>query len=302
MSSALTATGPIILDGKATAEAVRAELASQVEALRAHHIVPGLAAVLVGDDPASHIYVRSKAKACGKAGIHSEVLRLAAQTSEHELLALVEELNHRADIHGILVQSPLPKEIDEFKINLTVSPEKDVDGFHPANVGRLLLGHPGFAPCTPAGVLEMLRRYRIDPAGKHVVIAGRGNIVGKPLAAMLIQKAAGANATVTVCHSRTADLAAECRRADILIAAMGQPELITGDMVKEGAVVIDVGINRVDDAKAEKGYRVVGDVHFDSVAPKCRAITPVPGGVGPMTIAMLLKNTVVSAQRLHSSA
>jgi len=264
--------------------------------------VPGLAAVLVGDDPASHIYVRSKARACEKTGIHSEVLRLAAQTTEHELLALVDELNHRADIHGILVQSPVPKGIDEFKINLAVSPEKDVDGFHPANVGRLLLGRPGFAPCTPAGVLELLRRYKIDPSGTHVVIAGRGNIVGKPLAAMLIQKAAGANATVTVCHSRTADLAAECRRADILIAAMGQPELITGDMVKEGAVVIDVGINRVDDAKAEKGYRVVGDVHFESVAPKCRAITPVPGGVGPMTIAMLLTNTVVSARRLHTGA
>jgi methylenetetrahydrofolate dehydrogenase (NADP+)/methenyltetrahydrofolate cyclohydrolase len=293
---------PIILDGKATAAQIKAELATKVEALRAHHIIPGLAAVLVGDDPASHIYVRSKAKACEKTGLHSEVLRLAPQTTEHELLELVEELNRRQDIHGILVQSPLPAGIDEFQVNLAVLPAKDVDGFHPSNVGRLLLGRPGFAPCTPAGVLELLRRYDIDPAGKQVVIAGRGNIVGKPLAAMLIQKAAGANATVTVCHSRTADLAAECRRADILIAAMGQPELIKGDMVKDGAVVIDVGVNRVEDASAEKGYRVTGDVHFESVAPKCRAITPVPGGVGPMTIAMLLKNTVQSAQQLHSSA
>jgi methylenetetrahydrofolate dehydrogenase (NADP+)/methenyltetrahydrofolate cyclohydrolase len=302
MSSVSQLTAPVILDGTATAAAVKAELAGEVEALRARHIVPGLAAVLVGDDPASHIYVRNKAKACEKTGIHSEVLRLAAQTSEQELLALVDELNRRADIHGILVQSPVPEGIDEFKINLAVSPDKDVDGFHPTNVGRLLLGRPGFAPCTPAGVLELLRRYSIDPAGRQVVIAGRGNIVGKPLAAMLIQKAAGANATVTVCHSRTADLAAECRRADILIAAMGQPELITDDMVKEGAVVVDVGINRLDDASAEKGYRVVGDVHFAGVAPKCRAITPVPGGVGPMTIAMLLKNTVLSATRLHTGA
>lgn len=289
---------PLILDGKATAKQILSELAADVEALRARGIVPGLAAVLVGDDPASHIYVRNKAKACEKAGIHSEVIRLPAQTREPELLDLVRELNLRPDIHGILVQSPVPGDIDEFKVNVTVSVEKDVDGFHPDNVGRVLLGRPGFVPCTPAGVLELLKRYDIDPAGAEVVIAGRGNIVGKPLGALLIQKAAGANATVTVCHSRTRDLAAHCRRADIVVAAMGQPELITGDMIREGAVVVDVGVNRVEDPGTEKGYRVTGDVHFESVAPRCRAITPVPGGVGPMTIAMLLRNTVASAGRL----
>jgi len=289
---------PIIMDGKATAAAVREELAEAVKQLAAKGVVPGLAAVLVGDNPASQIYVRNKARACEKAGIHSEVFRLSAQTTEPELLELVAELNARDDIHGILVQSPVPDQINEFKINLAVSPEKDVDGFHPVNVGRLLLGNPGFAPCTPAGVMELLRRYKIDPAGKKVVIAGRGNIVGKPLLAMLIQKAAGANATVTLCHSRTADLAAECRQADILVAAMGQAEMITGDMVKDGVVVVDVGISRVDDPSSEKGYRVTGDVHFESVAPKCYAITPVPGGVGPMTIAMLLTNTVESARRV----
>jgi len=289
---------PLILDGKATAKQILSELAAEVKALRARGIVPGLAAVLVGDDPASHIYVRNKAKACERTGLHSEVIRLPAQTTEPELLDLVRELNLRPDIHGILVQSPVPDGIDEFKVNITVSVEKDVDGFHPDNVGRVLLGRPGFVPCTPAGVLELLRRYDIDPAGAEVVIAGRGNIVGKPLGALLIQKAAGANATVTVCHSRTRDLAAHCRRADIVVAAMGQPELITGDMIREGAVVVDVGVNRVDDPGARKGYRVTGDVHFESVAPRCRAITPVPGGVGPMTIAMLLRNTVASARRL----
>jgi len=241
--------------------------------------------------------VRNKARACEKAGIYSEVIRLPAQTTESQLLDLVRELNSRPDIHGILVQSPVPEDIDEFKVNITVSPEKDVDGFHPDNVGRALLGTPGFVPCTPAGVMELLRRYDIDTSGAEVVIAGRGNIVGKPLLALLIQKAAGANATVTLCHSRTRDLADHCRRADIIVAAMGQPELITGDMVHEGAVVIDVGINRVDDPGTDKGYRVTGDVHYPSAAPKCSAITPVPGGVGPMTIAMLLRNTVVSARR-----
>jgi methylenetetrahydrofolate dehydrogenase (NADP+)/methenyltetrahydrofolate cyclohydrolase len=290
-------TDALILDGKATAAVLREELRGDVELLKARGIVPGLAAVLVGDDPASHIYVRNKARACEKAAIHSEILRLPAQTTEADLLDLVRQLNDRPDIDGILVQSPVPEGIDEFKVNITVAPEKDVDGFHPDNVGRVLLGRPGFVPCTPAGVLELFRRHDIDPAGAEVVIAGRGNIVGKPLLALLIQKAAGANATVTLCHSRTRDLAAHCRRADILIAAMGQAELIRGDMVREGAVVIDVGINRVEDPASEKGYRVVGDVHFESVAPRCRAITPVPGGVGPMTIAMLLRNTVESARR-----
>jgi methylenetetrahydrofolate dehydrogenase (NADP+)/methenyltetrahydrofolate cyclohydrolase len=290
-----------IIDGKATAKQIRDELKQQVTELQGKGVVPGLAAVLVGDDPASAIYVRNKAKACEKAGIYSEVIRLSAQTTETELLNLVGELNERPDIHGILVQSPVPNDIDEFKVNITVAPEKDVDGFHPDNVGRALLGTPGFVPCTPAGVMELLSRYQIETSGAEVVIAGRGNIVGKPLMALLIQKAAGANATVTLCHSRTRDLAAHCRRADIIVAAMGQPELITGDMVQDGAVVIDVGINRVDDPGTEKGYKVVGDVHFESVAPRCRAITPVPGGVGPMTIAMLLKNTVVSAGRTRST-
>ncbi len=287
---------PILLDGKATAAALRAELTAAVTGLTVRGVIPGLAAVLVGDDPASAIYVRSKAKACEQVGIYSEVIRLPAQTAESELLELVSVLNRRPDIHGILVQSPVPAGMDEFKVNLAVSPAKDVDGFHPDNVGKVLLGRPGFVPCTPAGVLELLRRYNIETRGAEVVIAGRGNIVGKPLAALLIQKAAGADATVTVCHSRTRDLAAHCRRADILVAAMGQPELIRGDWVKEGAVVVDVGINRINDS-SEKGYRIAGDVHFESVAPKCRAITPVPGGVGPMTIAMLLRNTVEAAKR-----
>lgn len=285
----------VLLDGKATAAAVRAELADDVARLASRGVVPGLAAVLVGDDPASAIYVRSKAKACEQTGLYSEVIRLPAQTPEAEVLQLVGELNRRAEIHGILVQSPLPEGVDEFKVNLAVSPEKDVDGFHPSNVGRVLLGRPGFVPCTPAGVLELLKRYDIDTRGAEVVIAGRGNIVGKPLLALLIQKAAGADATVTLCHSRTRDLAAHCRRADIVVAAMGQPELIRGEWVKDGAVVVDVGINRIAD-DSEKGYRLTGDVHFASVAPKCRAITPVPGGVGPMTIAMLLRNTVDAAR------
>ena len=286
----------LLLDGKATAAALRSELAGEVKKLASRGVVPGLAAVLVGDDPASAIYVKSKAKACEETGLYSEVIRLPAQTPEAELLELVAELNRRADIHGILVQSPVPRDIDEFKVNLAVSPAKDVDGFHPDNVGRVLLGRPGFVPCTPAGVIELLKRFQIDTRGAEVVIAGRSNLVGKPLAALLIQKAAGADATVTVCHSRTRDLAAHCRRADILVAAMGQPELIRGDWVKEGAVVVDVGINRIADS-SEKGYRLAGDVHFASVAPKCRAITPVPGGVGPMTIAMLLRNTVEAARR-----
>ena len=287
----------LLLDGKATAAALRSELAGEVKKLASRGVVPGLAAVLVGDDPASAIYVKSKARACEETGLYSEVIRLPAQTPEAELLELVAELNRRADIHGILVQSPVPRDIDEFKVNLAVSPAKDVDGFHPDNVGRVLLGRPGFVPCTPAGVIELLKRYQIDTRGAEVVIAGRGNIVGKPLAALLIQKAAGADATVTVCHSRTRDLAAHCHRADILVAAMGQPELIRGDWVKEGAVVVDVGINRIAD-DSEKGYRLAGDVHFASVAPRCRAITPVPGGVGPMTIAMLLRNTVEAARRV----
>ncbi len=292
---------PIIIDGRATAKQIRDELSLLVADLGTHGITPGLAAVLVGDDPASEIYVRNKSRACEKTGVHSEIIRLSGKTTERELLDVVIELNERPDIHGILVQSPLPEAIDEFNVNITVLPAKDVDGFHPDNVGRALLGRPGYVPCTPAAVMELLKRYDIDPQGCDVTIAGRGNIVGKPLMALLIQKAAGANATVTVTHSQTRDLADHCRRADIVIAAMGQAELIKGDMVKEGAVVIDVGINRVDDPKASKGYRVVGDVHFESVAPRCRAITPVPGGVGPMTIAMLLKNTIESARRTLTS-
>lgn len=292
---------PIVIDGKATAKQIRSELAIEVDELSRRGIIPGLAAVLVGDDPASEIYVRNKSRACEKTGVFSEIIRLSGKTTERELLDVVIELNGRPDIHGILVQSPLPKAIDEFNVNITVSLAKDVDGFHPDHVGRALLGRPGFVPCTPAAVMELLKRYEIDPQGCDVTIAGRGNIVGKPLMALLIQKAAGANATVTVTHSRTRDLADHCRRADIVIAAMGQAELIKGDMIKEGAVVIDVGINRIDDSSAEKGYRVVGDVHFESVAPRCRAITPVPGGVGPMTIVMLLKNTIESARRSSTS-
>jgi len=290
----MTAT---IISGKKVSKEIKAELKTKVESLTAKGIVPGLAAVLIGEDPASSTYVRSKAKACEKIGIYSEVIRRSADISEEELIDIIKDLNGRDDIDGILVQSPLPKHIDERAMTLYINPKKDVDGFHPFNVGMALIGQPIFLSCTPYGIMELLRRYEIDPSGKEVVILGRSNIVGQPMGAMLIQKAKGANATVTTAHSRTANFPDVCRRADILIAAIGQAEFVKGDWIKEGAVVIDVGINRVEDASKEKGYRLCGDVDFAECEKKASFITPVPGGVGPMTIAMLLTNTVKSAER-----
>ena len=286
-----------IIDGKQIARTIRAELSQDIEQLKTEHqITPGLATVLVGENPASQSYVRMKNKACHEMGMYSEQHTLPATISEVDLLALIDQLNRAKNIHGILVQLPLPKHIDEQKIIEAILPGKDADGFHPMNMGKLLIGLPGFRPCTPHGIQKMLAYSGYDPAGKHVVVVGRSNIVGKPIANMLLQKEKEANATVTVCHSRTANLPEIARQADILIAAIGQPEFITADMVKEGAIVIDVGVNRVEDPFAPKGYRLVGDVKFDEVAPKCAAISPVPGGVGPMTITMLLHNTVQAAK------
>jgi methylenetetrahydrofolate dehydrogenase (NADP+)/methenyltetrahydrofolate cyclohydrolase len=286
-----------IIDGKQMAANVRAEVAEGVAALRAAHgVQPGLAAVLVGDDPASAVYVRNKGIACEEAGMFSKTFHLPAATSQDELLALVGELNADARFHGILVQLPLPKHIDERTVILSINPDKDVDGLHPMNQGRLLEGRSRYLPATPAGVQVMLVRSGNDPSGKHVVVVGRSNIVGKPLAAMLVQKAPGANATVTVCHTGTADIGAFTRQADVVVAAVGRPNTITADMVKPGAVVIDVGINRVEDATRKSGFRLVGDVDYAPVAEVASAITPVPGGVGPMTIAMLLSNTLRAAR------
>ncbi len=286
-----------LINGKTIAKDIKEELKKEVEELKGQGVTPGLAAVLVGDDPASHTYVNSKAKACEKIGVHSEVILRPSDISQEELSGIVRRLNQRDEIDGILVQSPLPKHINELAVTLLIDPAKDVDGFHPYNVGMMLLGRPGFLPCTPNGIMELMRRYDIDPSGKEVVIIGRSNIVGKPMAALLVQKAPGANATVTIAHSRTKDIGEICRRADILIAAMGVSEFVRGDMVKDGAVIIDVGVNRVEDASKKKGYRLTGDVAFDECEPKASKITPVPGGVGPMTIAMLLTNTVISARR-----
>ncbi len=286
-----------IIDGNKIAETIRGELATEIEKLKnEHEVIPGLATVLVGENPASEVYVRMKNKAAHAIGIFSEQHNLPVDVPEEELLKLVEELNLNNKIHGILVQLPLPDHIDEHKILNTILPEKDVDGFHPVNMGKLLIGEKGFRPCTPYGVQKMLVYSGIELEGAKVVVVGRSNIVGKPIANMLLQKQDEANATVTVCHSRTKDLPSVTREADILIAAMGRPEFITADMVGEGAVVIDVGVNRVDDASKKRGYRLVGDVKFDEVSKKCKAISPVPGGVGPMTITMLLYNTVESAK------
>ncbi len=286
-----------IISGRDISEEIRAELKEQVAALhRTHGVTPGLATVLVGADPASQMYVGMKNRAAHAMGIHSEQITLDADTSEDELLGVVEGLNSNPEIHGILVQLPLPGHIDEARVIEAIDPLKDVDGFHPVSVGRLQTGSGEyFAPCTPAGVVEMLLRSGHDPSGKHVVVVGRSNIVGKPAAALLMRKGPGGNATVTIAHSRTPDLGAVTRSADILVVAMGRPEMITGDMVSEGTVVIDVGTNRVEDPSREKGYRVCGDVLFDEVKVKASAISPVPGGVGPMTITMLLSNTVKSA-------
>ena len=290
----MTAT---VIDGKQMAEEIRGEVAGETRALTERlGVVPGLAAVLVGSDPASAVYVRNKRRACDEAGMFSETFQLPEETSQEELIALVRQLNADSRFHGILVQLPLPAHVEEREVILAIDPDKDVDGMHPVNGGRLMEGNPRFLPATPAGVQQMLVRTGNDPAGKHVVIVGRSNIVGKPLAALLVQKAPGANATVTVCHTGTRDLPALTRQADIVVAAIGRPQALTADMVADGAVVIDVGINRVDDATRKAGYRLVGDVDYDAVAEKASAITPVPGGVGPMTIAMLLTNTLRAAR------
>ena len=289
----------MLIDGAAIGRLVRRDVAAEVERLKALGITPGLSVVLVGDDPASAVYVRSKGKACEEAGMRGETIRLPAETTENALLAQVDRLNADPNVHGILVQMPLPRHIAADKVIRRIRPEKDVDGFHPVNVGKLSIGErDGFVPCTPAGAIELLVRSGVETRGKDAVIVGRSNIVGKPMAALLMQDAPGGNATVTVCHSRTSNLAGHIRRADIVIAAIGKPEMITGDMIKPGAVVIDVGINRVNDAAAPKGYRIVGDVDFASARDVASLITPVPGGVGPMTIAMLMKNTVRAAAQI----
>jgi methylenetetrahydrofolate dehydrogenase (NADP+)/methenyltetrahydrofolate cyclohydrolase len=285
-----------IIDGKQTAADMRAELKEQVAQLTAQGVRPGLAVVLVGEDPASKSYVTAKEKACEEIGIYSDDNRLPAETSEQDLLALVDKLNKDPKIHGILVQLPLPKHIDESKVLLAIDPNKDVDGFHPVNVGRMVVGQEAFLPCTPHGVIQLLMRAGVKLDGAEVVVIGRSNIVGKPVANMLIQKAPTGNATVTVCHTRSRHTADHCRRADIIIAAAGRPNTVTADMVKDGAVVIDVGVNRVEDATKKSGFRLVGDVDFEAVKEKASLITPVPGGVGPMTITMLLYNTVQSAR------
>jgi len=289
----------LLIDGAAIGRLVRRDVAAEVERLKALGITPRLSVVLVGNDPASAVYVRSKGKACEEAGMRGETIRLPAETTENALLAQVDRLNADPNVHGILVQMPLPRHIAADKVIRRIRPEKDVDGFHPVNVGKLSIGErDGFVPCTPAGAIELLVRSGVETRGKDAVIVGRSNIVGKPMAALLMQDAPGGNATVTVCHSRTSNLAGHIRRADIVIAAIGKPEMITGDMIKPGAVVIDVGINRVNDAAAPKGYRIVGDVHFASARDVASLITPVPGGVGPMTIAMLMKNTVRAAAQI----
>jgi methylenetetrahydrofolate dehydrogenase (NADP+) / methenyltetrahydrofolate cyclohydrolase len=288
-----------LIDGAALARKIRDEVAHEVAELKARGVTPGLTVVLVGDDPASAVYVGAKEKASREAGMASETIRLAASSSEAQLLSLVQQLNHDERVHGILVQMPLPKQIDPDTVIRHIRPDKDVDGFHPVNVGKLLIGHTdGFAPCTPAGVQRMLVEYGVETSGAECVVVGRSTIVGKPMAALLMQSGAGADATVTVCHSRTRNLAAHTRRADILIVAAGRAKMITPDMVKPGAVVIDVGMNRIPDATTKSGTRLVGDVDFEGVRRVASLITPVPGGVGPMTIAMLLRNTLRAARQL----
>jgi len=285
-----------LIDGRAIADQIHEETRCHISALKEQGGPPGLAFVRVGEDPASRVYVGMKEKACDRLGVQSQTHVLAENTTEKELLKLITELNADPSVHGVLVQAPLPEQINEATIFASVSPNKDVDGFHPLNVGKLLLGDPdGFSPCTPAGIHELLIRSNININGAEVVILGRGNIVGKPMTAILCQKQDSANATVSLCHSRTNNLKEHCLRADILIAAMGAPEFVKADMVKPGAVVIDVGVNRIADTTSKNGTRLVGDVDFSAIQPKASKITPNPGGVGPMTIAMLLRNTVRAA-------
>jgi methylenetetrahydrofolate dehydrogenase (NADP+) / methenyltetrahydrofolate cyclohydrolase len=292
-----------LIDGAAIARTIREEVARDTADLTSRGYRPGLAVVLVGSDPPSQVYVGAKGRACEEAGMHSVTIRLPAETTEEELLARVDALNADDSIHGILVQMPLPGQIAADRVIRRILPEKDVDGFHPVNVGKLLIGdRDGFFPCTPAGVKELLRRSGVLTVGKECVVVGRSNIVGKPMAALLMQDADDANCTVTVCHRHTADLKGHTRRADILIVAAGRARMVTGDMIKPGAVVVDVGMNRIPDASAKSGTRLVGDVEFDSAREVASLITPVPGGVGPMTIAMLLRNTVVAASSTAARA
>lgn len=293
----LKMTAKLIL-GKEVSEEIYGELRQRIDALKARGVVPGLAVVLVGDDPASQVYVRKKGEMCEQLGMRSETIVMPADTTQEELLAKVAELNADPGIHGYLVQLPLPDHIDEQAVIDAIDPSKDVDCFHPSNVGRMLIGDPDFLPATPAGVQQMLVRSGVDTAGKHVVVVGRSNIVGKPMAAMMMQKGLGADSTVTVVHSRTQGLADITRSADILIVAIGKPRFVTADMVREGAVVIDVGTNRIEDPTHPKGSRLVGDVDFEAVKEKASYITPVPGGVGPMTICMLMANAVRAAEKV----
>ena len=288
-----------LLDGKAVAAEVELETKARIEALHSRGITPGLAVVLVGEDPASQAYVRNKDRTCAALGMHSRKIELPATTPQAELLAVVAKLNADPSIHGILVQSPPPKHIDERAVTEAIDPRKDVDGFHPVNVAKLAMEDPGgFVPCTPLGCQRLLLAAGIETAGAEVVVVGRSLIVGKPMALLLMAKGKGGDATVTIAHSRTKDLAAVTRRADIVIAAIGRPKSLGAEHIRQGAVVIDVGINRIPDSSTKTGYRLVGDVDFDAVAEKCSIITPVPGGVGPMTIAMLMANTVTACERL----
>jgi methylenetetrahydrofolate dehydrogenase (NADP+)/methenyltetrahydrofolate cyclohydrolase len=290
-----------IIDGKAIALAVHDETAKVVKELKSMGIEPGLAVVLIGEDPASKVYVNMKVKKTAELGIYSRKIVLDKDATQDEVLAIVEELNNDDKINGILVQSPPPPQIDEGAVIKAINPDKDVDCFHPVNVGKMLLGDEGgFLPCTPNGIIELLKRSNVDPCGKHAVIIGRSNIVGKPMMSLLVQKAEGANATVTVCHSRTPDIGEITRQADILIAAIGKPEFVKAEMVKAGAVVIDVGINRIEDSDSPRGYRLAGDVAFKEVSEKASLITPVPGGVGPMTIAMLMHNAVKACKQQNN--
>ena len=287
----------VLIDGKKVASQVCEGLLAEIEELKAQGHTPGLAVVLVGNDPASQVYVGSKVKACAELGLYSQKWELPADTTQEELVKLIHQLNADDRIHGILVQSPPPPHIDEEAVILNIDPRKDVDGFHPANVAKLVLeDEEGFVPCTPLGCMELLKAYGIETAGKHAVVIGRSMIVGKPMANLLVAK--NANATVTIAHSRTKDLPGLCRTADIIVAAVGRAEMVTADYVKEGAVVLDVGINRIADETRPRGYRIVGDVDFEDVKDKCSYITPVPGGVGPMTIAMLMANTVKACRQL----
>jgi methylenetetrahydrofolate dehydrogenase (NADP+)/methenyltetrahydrofolate cyclohydrolase len=290
-----------IIDGNAIGRQVREELRAEVADMKSRGVVPGLTVVLVGEDAASQVYVRMKGKAADELGMKSDTIRLPADTKEEDLLALIDRLNADRAVHGILVQLPLPKHINSQKVLYRMSPDKDVDGFHPVSVGRLVIGdRTGFRPCTPAGVQELIVRSGVDPRGLHLVVVGRSLIVGRPVANIFLQDAPGANATVTVCHTKTRDLRSITLQGDILVVAAGRPEVVTGEQIKPGAVVIDVGVNRVEDKTIEKGYRLVGDVKFSEAVEVASLITPVPGGVGPMTIALLMKNTVQAARQLSA--